>query len=265
MLAQIVGDSLHPNGSRLTTMLLEYWLPIHAELMTHREFSRNAASSRAIPIERILNKPVVGPVRWGINGKGMQDHGEHERPDTCERVWWRAAQDARRHAHTMHDLGLHKQIVNRVMAPYTTIRVLVSSTYWGNFFAQRCHKDAQPEMQQLADAMLEAIVHSEPRKLEYGQWHVPFSEATTYEAAKVAVARAAWVSYDAPTKDGNAEATFEKLIACGHWSPLEHAAKVCIDGKDSNFAAGWTQMRKLYADEYRTCDYKELYEVRQRR
>jgi hypothetical protein len=73
--AKIILDSVGPNAARLTTFELQYPRIVHAELMTHRVFSRNSASSRAIPTERLLERierdPVL-PVWWGKNQSGMQ-------------------------------------------------------------------------------------------------------------------------------------------------------------------------------------------------
>ena len=52
--ARILLDSLSPSGARLTTMEVRYPRFIHSEMMTHRVFSRNAASSRAIPIKKMI-------------------------------------------------------------------------------------------------------------------------------------------------------------------------------------------------------------------
>jgi len=73
--SRIVADSIAPNGKRITTFELEYPRFIHSEFMTHRALSRNAASSRAIPVNamlsRIWEEPAT-PVHWGRNMSGMQ-------------------------------------------------------------------------------------------------------------------------------------------------------------------------------------------------
>ena len=50
--AKIVADSINPQGDRITTYLLTFPRFILAELNTHRVFSKNSASSRAIPFEK---------------------------------------------------------------------------------------------------------------------------------------------------------------------------------------------------------------------
>ena len=65
--AKIVADSINKQGDRITTFLLTYPRFIHSELMTHRMFSRNSASSRAIPFEKmvkdVLENPFI-PIAW---------------------------------------------------------------------------------------------------------------------------------------------------------------------------------------------------------
>jgi len=72
--AKVIADSVF-QGHRLTTLILEYPRFIHSEFMTHRVFSRNASSSRAIPVRtmlwQVIRNPAM-PVHWGKNQPGMQ-------------------------------------------------------------------------------------------------------------------------------------------------------------------------------------------------
>ena len=61
--SEIIADSINVCGNRLTTFILEYPRFIHAEVMTHRVFSKNAASSRAIPIEKMIQQ-VIDETNW---------------------------------------------------------------------------------------------------------------------------------------------------------------------------------------------------------
>jgi thymidylate synthase ThyX len=73
--ARIVADSVNPAGDRITSFVLTYPRFIHSELMTHRAFSRNAASSRAIPVSRMMRavrETTARPEEWGTNQSGMQ-------------------------------------------------------------------------------------------------------------------------------------------------------------------------------------------------
>ena len=187
--AKVVCDSISPRGIRLTTLELRYPRFIHAEFMTHRQFSRNASSSRAIPVERLIADvemdPAV-PIRWGLNGKGMQDHGEMSPVGEClAYAEWIAARDAAvrcaRRFLRLREVP-HKQIVNRIIEPFSHITVLVTATEWDNFFKLRRHPSAQPEIQKLADDIYIAMAESDPVKKKPGEWHVPYITDTDVEA-----------------------------------------------------------------------------------
>lgn len=73
--AKVVADSINPEGNRITSMLLVFPRFILPELLTHRVFSRNSASSRAIPFKKmvrsVLDDPFI-PVAWQKDHRGMQ-------------------------------------------------------------------------------------------------------------------------------------------------------------------------------------------------
>lgn len=255
---------------RLITFELTYPRYIHAELMTHRVFSRNAQSSRAIPVEkrlqRVRENPVM-PIRWGANQKGMQaSMDDVEDPIWCESIWESAAAEAERHADRLLGQNLHKQWVNRLLEPFDTITTIVTGTEWENFFALRCHKDAQPEFQWLAWKMADAYyTESSPKLLDVGQWHPPYvgqDEPADFSRVKASVARCARVSYlnhDQTKPDlAKDEQLHDRLLADGHMSPFEHQAHVG-DGGRGNFRPPWVQYRKILppGKELRTFDYAQ--------
>lgn len=185
---KIVADSISPSGSRITTFELEYPRIIHSELMTHRLLSRNAMSSRAIPINKMIdqvrNDPAM-PVKFGKNQPGMQDAGEHGAyvmyewdgltyVNTAEMAWRAAGQSACIFAEAFSNAGYHKQIANRLLEPYQRMKTVVTATDWNNFFWLRVDKDADPTIYELAKAMKEASDNSIPDPLEPGQWHTPY-------------------------------------------------------------------------------------------
>lgn len=266
----VLADSISPDGIRLTTMQLRYPKFIHGEFMTHRVFSRNASSSRAIPIQRLIQDVVddpAMPVSWGRNQKGMQA-GE-ELPGV-EWEWLDACNSAVQKARHLASLGLHKQIVNRIIEPFCHINVVVSATEWANFYALRRHADADPTMQALANAMWDAQQASVPVVLEPGEWHLPYfpdvhGKACTPphdDAIKVSVARCARVSYF--THEGKHTdihedlALYERLVGSQplHASPAEHQATPDTIGatewlhreQHGNFL-GWRQFRKMLPQE----------------
>jgi thymidylate synthase ThyX len=184
--ATVVADSISKAGQRITTFELEYHRYVHSEFMTHRQFSRNAASSRAIPVERVIEQVLNNPARpthWGKNQSGMQAKEECTervisiRSDTTvtrEEAWGEAAGKAVSMAKHLNLAGYHKQIVNRILEPYQFIKVVVTATEYENFFYLRNHADAQPEIAELARVMLEAREQSEPELLAAGEWHLPY-------------------------------------------------------------------------------------------
>lgn len=178
--ATVIADSVHPEtGTRITTFELVYPRFIHSEFMTHRVFNRNASSSRAIPtakfIEQVRNEPVM-PSHWGKNQKGMQAEEEltPAEIEDAKFIWDNAASAAAVYAEQLRRGQVHKQIVNRILEPFTHIRVVVTSTSWANFYGLRDHEDAQPEIRLLAKAMKKAHEESVPQKLKKGDWHLPY-------------------------------------------------------------------------------------------
>jgi hypothetical protein len=268
--ARVLLDSVSPAGVRLTTMEARYPRFIHSELLTHRVFSRNSSSSRAVPIRKMIDAvrtdPAM-PVWWGRNQAGMQALEEigGDARALAQAEWRRALEDALAHAERLaaSDVNLHKQLVNRILEPFAWITVIITATEWANFFTQRTHEDAQPELKHLATMMLEAYRAAEPRALGLGEWHTPLilpDEETALpleQRLRISVARSARVSY--LTHDGSRDYAkdlelYEKLVgggANGHWSPFEHVATpLASAGEWSGNFRGWQQYRKRFALEH---------------
>jgi hypothetical protein len=178
---KVVADSINPEGQRIVTMTWKYPRYIHSEIMTHRMLVKNAASSRAIPIKRMLDMvisdPVI-PIRWGKNQAGMQSMEwlEDRASDTATLAWLDARTQMVRMCNEFDKLQIHKQWANRVLEPWMHITVLVTGTEWGNFFNLRAHPDAHPDFQALAYRVLEMHEESKPKELNWGQWHLPFGD-----------------------------------------------------------------------------------------
>ncbi len=273
--AKIIRDSIAPNGSRLTTFEVKLHRFVLAELNTHRAFSRNSASSRAIPIkkqiERVKTDPAL-PLHWGKNQPGMQADGElNEEEQRIARFIWLNARDlAVDTVQALDGLGLHKQVANRLLEPFMWHTVIISSTAAGleNFFQQRATAFsplAQPEMRAAADTMLLAYNRSMPNPLDYGDWHWPYIETAditwcrnrqyhdglsdmTDLLRRLSVARCARVSY--LTHDGEHDPNkdldlYSKLVSAKpmHASPLEHVATPSHDLVTPGNFDGWRQLR----------------------
>lgn len=176
---KVIADSISSSQRRLTTIQARYPKFIHGEVMTHRVFSRNASSSRAIPVARLIQDVMEDPampVFWGRNQKGMQaveEMSELER-NVAITGWLQARDNAVNTATRLSEMGAHKQVVNRLIEPWCHITTLITSTDWDNFFALRCHEGAQPEMRALAEAIRDARGNSKPALLNADEWHLPF-------------------------------------------------------------------------------------------
>lgn len=290
--AKIIKDSVSPTGQRITTMELKYPRFIHAEAKTHRvmsiggeeytltqdagfmsdpNLSRNASSSRAIPVEKMIQSVIddpAMPIYWGKNQPGMQAkvelEGEEKR--AAMRAWLDGMNQAVQCAQRMLALGVHKQIANRVIEPWSHITVVVTATEWNNFLHLRDHEDAQPEIAELARCVRVELELSDPVSLKPGEWHLPYINLTDWALAdefcrkgritrdmpshaelcevlrKLSTARCARVSYlthDGKEPDIKADlALYDRLVGSSplHASPTEHQATP--DSQLESFEAG---------------------------
>lgn len=179
--AKIIAHSKAPNGEELVTMEIELHRFILPEFNTHRSLSRNFQSSRAVPVKKMIEqvrKDPATPVHWGRNQRGMVAEGELDGENLviCQDQWKAAAREAASKAEAMDHYGAHKQIVNRLLEPFMWTKGVVTATVEAleAFFLLRRHKDAQPEIKALADAMWYALEESSPRELNYGDFHLPY-------------------------------------------------------------------------------------------
>ena len=250
----------------IITLRGRYPRVIHPEVLTHRKFGRNARSSRAVPVKKMIqeiqNTPFI-PWHWGKNQKGMQARTECNEPvlvnwdDEIGHVEYKSRKDAwleaRNHAVRIADgfnqAGYHKQIVNRLLEPFMWIDVLITATSWDNFFWLRDQADAEPHLQNWAQLAHQAIQEAQVEALEPEQWHLPYitqrDRQHAYELledkekrivdlllCKISAARCARISYkpfDSDQPDLIKDlALFEKLVGSDrlHASPCEHQAMV---------------------------------------
>lgn len=261
MQVKIIADSISPSGVRLTTFQLKYPRFIHSELMTHRVFSRNASSSRAIPVmtmlKQVWNDPAT-PVSWGKNKSGMQAETELQGASRwfAKKLWSLSGKVACVFAYAMTRVGLHKQVANRILEPWQYIHVVLSATEFDNFFELRNHPDAQPEIQELAKEMQRKYNDAAIHKLEVGGWHLPYIQESEKNLPletlkKVSAARCCRVSY---LKHDGHKSTIEEDIKLHdrlvnavppHMSPVEHQAMCTkLKGFQGNFRQ-WKQYRKF--------------------
>lgn len=260
--AKIVLDSVSSvTGDRITTFELVYHRNIHAELMTHRVFSRNAASSRAIPFTKMKEQCTAMPIFYGKNKSGMQ---AGEELGVAEKFQSEVIIQQMRDAvldsvETLVNLGNHKQTYNRYLEPFQMMKTIVTATSFDNWFWLRNHEAADPLIAELARCMYEARQQSVPQTLDAGEWHLPYVECervdsvldyyieqlsdaddqsygvvypyylSIEDALKVSAARCAAVSFRR-TDYGleKSREVWERLVGDErkHSSALEHMAKV---------------------------------------
>lgn len=242
-IAKIVAHSVGPHDGPIYSVQARYWRSMHAEVLTHRDFSRSSSSSRAVPVKKMLRqvwREPAGPTHWGANRKGMQATEQLTgwRLRLAKLLWKSASRFAAAHSWAMMKIGLHKQVANRVTEPYQFIHTIITGTTWDNFFALRRHPDAQPEMAAIAEAIHAAMATSKPQRLRAGDWHMPYvtsAEVLTYgvEAAlQMSTARCARVSYlthdNEQPKPVDDFQLHDDLVGSQpmHASPAEHAAEV---------------------------------------
>lgn len=273
--ARVLADSVNPDGQRLTTLEVRFPRFILAEFNTHRVFSRNSASSRAIPvkkqIERVEDDPFV-PTRFPVNQPGMSTDTYYDvgsaQYEEARLHWLYARDDAVKAARRMLDLYVHKQIATRLLEPFMWHTVIVSATEWSNFFDLRISPHAQPEIRDTAIAMStamgESFLKNQVRKVDWGEYHLPLTteeellDVGEFMLVSTSVARCARVSY--LTHDGRRDTRedlrlYNQLRENGHLSPFEHVARACNGADDTyvppagslldhgNFV-GWHQHRK---------------------
>lgn len=262
--AKIIADSKNRYGHRITSFELVMPRIILAEFNTHRMFSRNSASSRAIKFEKMLEmvktNPFI-PIKWMKDHSGMQGNEFFESNvsiNNFENHWLKYRDNSIENSKNLSYSGLTKQICNRLLEPFMWHKVIVTATEYENFFALRNNEAAEIHMQELARLMLLAYNESSPKELKDGEWHIPygndideeklqsfigyemdgseasdeeFEETCKFAKIKIATSRCAGVSYTIVGEDGNVEdyekliKRYDRLLASKHLSPFEHCAK----------------------------------------
>lgn len=273
---RVIADSINPFGDRISTLEGVFNRYLLAEFNTHRMMSRNSASSRAIPVKRMLAQVLwdpATPIHWGTNRPGMQARDELTgwRRWLCRRIFLLARFPILLLVWILSKLGLHKQVVNRLLEPWVWHTLVFTATDFRNFFKLRLHPDAQPEFQEFARCCRVALDGSTPRRLDWDEWHLPYIDvddrvnALMYDVQlegrpreiptlpSISVARCAAVSYVRQGERRDVKKDLDlvvRLMSGGHWSPFEHVARADPDDDGSgNFTGGWRQLRKDFMGE----------------
>jgi thymidylate synthase ThyX len=282
--AKIIADSKFGNV-RVTTLELVYPRIIHGEVMTHRQFSRNASSSRAIPVKRRVEdikdngyKPSI----WRLNQKGMQPKGEPAtgfKAKMSDFIWSMHRVASTSSMMALSNLGIAKELGNRLGEAHELIKVVVTATEWDNFFELRNHPDAQLEIQTLAREIKYAMDNSVTVVKKNGEWHLPYITQEEDIAidnkvllAKMSAARCARVSYN--LHDGakpNVEKDlqlFSQLIESKpmHASPVEHQAVFYEDLMNNGWREGVSHVDRngnIWSGNFKGCiQFRKIIEQR---
>lgn len=264
---KLEADSINGNpGSRLTTWKLRFPRFILAQVLTHRQFSRNAQSSRAIPTKKLIElteSDPARPVSWGVNKKGMSADEEYMEEDLhyLDEWWISLLTNVVYSVESLQAAGYnpHKEIINRVVEPWSNVSVILSTTSHQNFFNLRCSEHAHPEIQEVAYAMRSELHASTPVVRSGVDWHIPMvteeerKSIPQADLIKVATGRCARVSY--LTHEGRRDISkdidlHDRLLKDGHWSAFEHCALPLMNrAQMSGNFRGWKQYRKFYPKE----------------
>jgi thymidylate synthase ThyX len=291
--AEIIADSINSKGCRLTTFILTLPRVVLAELNTHRMLSKNSASSRAIPFEKMVKMveedPFV-PIAFQKDHKGMQGSEYYKGLELqqCVDEWLDARDSAVKSAQSFTN-SVTKQLRNRLLEPFMWHKVILSGTDFENFFRLRAHEDAEIHIAKLAELMLDAYNGNIPKKLKEGDWHIPFGDSIDYKrlsddaiklgygeievgddykfwdriapelSKKIAVARCARISYN--NFEGKDDYITDVKLCDRlfgsiprHLSPTEHVAQALDSDEYIGNFKGFKQYRKFFIDENLTDD-----------
>ncbi len=248
-----IQDSLNlSTDSRLSTFQWDYPRFIHGEVMTHRVFSRNAGSSRAIPVVSAIDLAVDNMVipEFKYNKGGMQPGRFLSERDmrSAKNIWENCAFNCVLAARELSSLKVHKQWANRMLEWFSPIRIVLSSTEFDNFLWLRNDHEAQDEIAEIAFNVERLLSESKPQIVGLGHAHVPYvdrSENLEYsvngipltipQALKISASVCGQMSYRKSDDSlEKAEDMYDRFIRGHrvHSSPFEHqaiAADSCID------------------------------------
>ena len=279
--ARVIADSLNTCGNRLTSLVITIPRIVLAEFNTHRAISRNSASSRAIPLKKMVDQVMTNPfipTAYQKEHKGMQGteyFSDDEATSLSLKSQWLDARNYAVHrAKQLSERGLTKQLCNRLLEPFMMHTIISTATEWENFISLRAHDQAEIHIQDAAYKVLDALNNSKPTLLQPGEWHIPFGDTIDYGRLqtelgalssgecdslkiKIATARCARVSYmNFEGKDDYAAdiKLYNILKASGHMSPFEHVAQALPYDKQSGNFIGFEQYRKTIAGESKSDD-----------
>jgi len=211
--AQIVADSKGPKGDRLTSFVITFPRIILAELNTHRMLTKNSASSRAIPFNKMLLsvwKNSFVPIAWQKAHSGMQGSSYFEKKWQVKLItllWLTIRTLAIGVSWVLSKIGVTKQLCNRLLEPFMWHTVLITGGEDGlqNFFDLRSPQYHSPVDTHFRHKSKKDCIaaHSAPENLEI------FNSFTVVDWLKInegqaeihmmALAEAMWDAYNEST------------------------------------------------------------------
>ncbi len=235
--ARVLAKSVSPQGKVVCTWEITVHRYVWAQVLTHRDLSRNAMSSRACSVPKMQEALTAVPIHWGKHQSGMQAYEEtdsmvHFQGEyyTREQAWDLGKQFSSELSMAFHEADYAKQIVNRITEPYQMIKAVITSTDMDNFYWLRIANDPQHEIREVGRKMRESFDAEDAKLLLKGEWHVPYvysgrgndgsriyysqddEKLTVEEAKQVSASSIAQVSYrDIDSSKDKASTVFTKL------------------------------------------------------
>ena len=251
--ATCLAKTVSPAGDTIVTWELMYPRYIHAQLMSHRAFSRNASSSRATPLRVTLEEVRSHPAFFsyvGANRPGMVA-GDALPPEDLEAFHseWNllGAYVAGRIEGMSERYGIHKKVLNSALEPWLFIRTIVTATDLDNFFKLRLAPDAQHEMQDLARCMKDSMEKAEAKS---SYFHSPYFDERTKLHDELVIRNVAAAARVCVMQHDGKPSTFEqdadlvrRLLDGGHLTPFEHVAFAGAHGTRYANLTGWISVR----------------------
>lgn len=256
MEVKVLLDSINPyTGVRLTTLHCVYPQFIHQQVLTHRMFSRNSSSLRAISFNRASEEFEIVYPTWTEEKKGMQGSlvTDSDKLFSANAHIEAMYREVLERCKILESLGIHHQDINNYLRPFQNIHTVITATDFENFFNQRLHESTKPDMQRLAWLIYYALEESKPLRRTF---HIPLVDDLQKDfpfdkydypgedLPLISAARLARISYfkwqDDPNKDLQLA---KKLVENQHPSPFEHIA---FAQQDDNYYANfksWKQLR----------------------
>lgn len=210
--AEIVAHSRNiETGDELITYRLTYPRMLLAQVNTYKQITKITSSSRAQPFNKVVevieNDPFI-PLAYQRAHKGMQGteyFTDEEEIRQRDLEWLTARDKAVEQAKKLNDLGVTKQVTNRILEAYMWVTQLVTGTReaYEHLFNQRCPEyevggvkgrskkemgldlsdeewltcnkgHAEIHFMDLAEKMYDALRDSEPKELKPGELHIPY-------------------------------------------------------------------------------------------